>query len=141
MALAERESQRWEEALKVCDKLWDRFGSHTSSDLLQTAAKGMTMKIAILGQQGHVSQVFAVGRELLNRLDMQERRARAGEVADYDAGAFLPVRLETHEIRMLAHTKAGNNDALVDETKTILGILPRLPTIPARTIQCIMIAS
>ena len=135
------QSQRWEEALKVCDKLWDRFGSHTSSDLLQTAAKGMTMKIAILGQQGHVSQVFAVGRELLNRLDMQERRARAGEVADYDAGAFLPVRLETHEIRMLAHTKAGNNDALVDETKTILGILPRLPTIPARTIQCIMIAS
>lgn len=51
------------------------------------------------------------------------------------------MRLETHEIRMLAHAKAENDRALVDETRIILGILPRLPAIPSRTVQCIMIAS
>ena len=140
-AVALFQSQRWDEALKVCEKLWDRFGKHASSALLQTAARGMTMKIAILGQQDHDGKVFAVGRELLNRLDMQERSALAGEVADYDAGAFLSLRLETHEMRMLAHAKGGDNDALVNEIRIILGILPQLPHTPARTIWCIMIAS
>ena len=135
------QSHRWKEALKVCDKLWNRFGKHASSDLLQTAAKGMTMKLAILSHQGHIGEVFAVSREFLNRLDEHERRALADEVADSDAGAFLAMRVETHEIRMLAHTKAGDNDTLVDETRIILGILPRLPAMSARTIQCIMIAS
>lgn len=133
--------RRWEQALEVCDKLWDHFGSHGSSALFQTAARGMTMKLAILGQQGQVAKVLAVGRDFLNQLDKHENRALADDVARCDAGVFLPMRLEAHEIRMLAHAKAGNDRALVDETKIILGVLPRLPAIPARTIQCIMIAS
>ncbi len=135
------QSQRWDEALQVCGTLWDRFGKRASTELLQTAARGMAIKIVILGEQGHVAEVLAVGRELLGRLDVHEQRALADEVADYDSGALLSLRLATHEIRMLALTKAENDAALVEETRVVLGILPRIATIPARTIQCLMVAS
>ncbi len=67
--------------------------------------------------------------------------ALVDEVPDYDASAVLSLRLETHEIRMLAHAKAGDDAALLVETRIILGILPQLATIPARTIRCFMAAS
>lgn len=135
------QSQRWDEALKVCDELWNRFGKHTSSKLLQTAATGMTIKSAILGEQGRLGEVLVAGSELLNRLAVHEQRALVDEVPDYDASAVLSLRLETHEIRMLAHAKAGDYAALLVETRIILGILPQLATIPARTIRCFMVAS
>ena len=134
-------SRRWDEALQVCGTLWDRFGERASTELLQAAARGMAIKIAILGEQGHVAEVLAVGRELLSRLDVHEQRALADEVADYDSGALLSLRLATHEMRMRALTKAEDDAALVEETRVVLGILPRIATIPARTIQCLMVAS
>lgn len=94
--------------------------------------------VAVL--DSHVAEVLAVGRELLSRLDLHEQRALADEVADYDSGALLSLRLATHEIRMLALTKAENDAALVEETRVVLAILPRIATIPARTIQCLMVA-
>ena len=134
-------SRRWDEALQVCGTLWDRFGERASTELLQAAARGMAIKIAIPGEQGHVAEVLAVGRELLSRLDVHEQRALADEVADYDSGALLSLRLATHEMRMRALTKAEDDAALVEETRVVLGILPRIATIPARTIQCLMVAS
>ena len=133
--------RRLDEALKVCEATWGQFKSHESSRLLLAAGTAVIVKSAVLSAQGRARDLLAACEELLNQLDQHERHTLVGNVADYEAEAVSTLRLTTHGIRVLTYTKQGNIPAVVDDVRAILGTLPRLATIPSRSIQSLMIAS
>ncbi len=133
--------RRWDEALAVCEEIWNRFGNQESSRVLQPAWTAMTIKSAILSVRGRTREHLAACEELLNRLDRHERRASAGNLADYDAEAVLTLRLATHEIRSLTYIKEGDVTAVADDVRAILLTLSRLAAIPPRSIRSLMAAS
>ena len=133
--------RRWDEALDVCEAISDRFGNHESTRVLQPSWTAMIIKGAILSIRGRTSEHLAACQELLNRLDRHERRASAGNAADYDAEAVLTSRLATHEIRVLTYIKEGNVRAVADDVRAILLVLPRLAAKPPRSIRSLMSAS
>ena len=133
--------QRWDEVLTVCDETWSRFGKHESFRVLQPAWMTMAIKSVALSVQGFSREHLAACEELLNRLDLLDRRAAAGKVADYDAEAVFELRLTIYEIRVLTYIKEGNVPAVTDDVQAILQTLPRLAAMPATSIRSLMAAS
>ena len=133
--------QRWDEVLTVCDETWSRFGNHESFRVLLPAWMTMAIKSVALSVQGLSREHLAACEELLNRLDLLDRRAAAGRVADYDAEAVFEWRLTIYEIRVLTYIKEGNVPAVADDVQAILQTLPRLAAMPATSIRSLMAAS
>ena len=127
--------QRWDEVLTVCDETWSRFGNHESFRVLQPAWMTMAIKSVALSLQGFSREHLAACEELLNRLDLLDRRAAAGKVADYDAEAVFELRLTIYEIRVLTYIKEGNVPAVTDDVQAILQTLPRLAAMQATSIR------
>ena len=133
--------QRWDELLTVCEKTWSRFGNHESFRVLQPAWTATAIKTVALSVQGFSREHLAACEELLNRLDLLDRRASAGKVADYDAEAVFELRLTIYETRVLTYIKGKNVPAVADDVQAILQTLPRLAAIPSRSIRSLMAAS
>ena len=133
--------QRQDEALQVCEEIWDRFGNHESPRVLHPAWSAMTIKTAILSIQGRRCEHLSACEELLNRIDQHERRALSGKVSDYNPEAVLELRLAIHETRVLTYIKEGNVPAVADDVRVILLALPRLPSMPSRSIRSLMTTS
>ena len=133
--------QRWDEALGACEEVTARFGNHASPRVLQPAWRAVTITSMVLSLQGRTREHFSACQELLNRLDRHDKRVAAGEVADYDADAVRTLRLVTHGIRVLAYIKDGNLAAVTADVREILRTVPLLSTVPAGTIQTLMVAS
>ena len=118
--------QRWDEVLTVCDETWNRFGNHESFRVLLPAWITMAIRSVALGVQGFSREQLAACEELLNRLDLFDRRAAAGKVADYDLEVVIGWRLTIYETRILTYIKEGNVPAVADDVQAILQTLPRL---------------
>ena len=132
--------QRWDEAIEVCQQVWDRFGNHEAPSVLQPAWKAMTIKSAVLSIQGRVREHLATCQELLDRLDRHSQLAATDKVANHDAQSVSSLRLAIHEIRILTYMKQRDVQAIADDVRTVLRLLPHLEAIQARTIRCLMAA-
>ena len=135
------ELQRWDEVLTVCQETWTRFGSHESFLVFHLAWMATAMQAVSLRVQGLPREHLAACEELLNRLDLVDRRASAGRVADYDAETVFELRLLVYEIRILTYINERNVPAVVDDVQVILQTLPRLAAMSARSIRSLMAAN
>ena len=133
--------QRWDEALELCERVLVRLGNHPSLRVRQATWRAMATMSAVLSVLGRTREHLSACQELLNRLDRHDERVSAGEVGDDAAEVVLTLRQATHAIRVMTYIEERNLADATADIREILRTLPQLSTMPAGTIQTLMVAS
>ena len=103
--------------------------------------EGLVDQSTVLGGLGQVEDQLAACEELFDRLDRHDRLVAGGEVPDHNEISTLSLRLHSHEIRMYARIAQSAESQAARDIQAILEILPRLGSVPGRTVESLMVAS